>query len=241
LVSDLTQRETESYESILRAIAAGKHTRDDISSTAVIPSTSLSHYLTRLIDLGLIERRIPATVPIEKRQTSRLSRYYLRDSYLRFYYRFVDPNLHLIEQGLSNRLWTNMTEQFRSFVAATFEDLCRTWTLSQAQNGRLPFEPEMIGSHWSPEAQVDIVAINWKAKQILLGEAKWGEGKVGRQVIRELIEKTPKVVPNIKDDWVIHYVFFAREGFTESAREEAKKYRAILLTLMEMEPNLRMR
>ena len=147
LVSDLTQRETESYEAILRAIAAGKHARDDISSFAVIPSTSLSHYLTRLIDLGLIERRIPATVPIEKRQTSRLSRYHLRDSYLRFHFRFVDPNLHLIEQGLSSRLWSNMMEQFRAFEAATFEDLCRTWTLAQAQNGQLPFEPEMIGSH----------------------------------------------------------------------------------------------
>jgi AAA+ ATPase superfamily predicted ATPase len=239
LVSDLTQRETESYESILRAIAAGKHTRDDISSTAVIPSTSLSHYLIRLIDLGLIERRIPATVPIEKRQTSRHSRYHLRDSYLRFYYRFVDPNLHLIEQGLSNRLWANMTQQFRAFVAATFEDLCRTWTLAQAQNGRLPFEPEMIGSHWSPDAQVDVVAIDWQSKQILLGEAKWGEGKVGREVVRELIEKTPKVVPGSKEDWAVHYVLFAREGFTESAREEAKKFRARLLTLAEMEPDLR--
>jgi len=100
-----------------------------------------------------------------KRQTSHLSRYHLRDSYLRFYYRFVDPNLHLIEQGLSSRLWSNMTEHFRAFVAATFEDLCRTWTLAQAQNGRLPFEPEMIGSHWSPAAQIDVVAINWKAKE----------------------------------------------------------------------------
>ena len=85
------------------------------------------------------------------------------------------------------------------------------------------------------------MAINWKAKQILLGEAKWGEDKVEREVIRELIDKTPKVVPNVKEDWKIHYVFFAREGFTESAREEAKKYRALLLTLAEMEPNLRVR
>lgn len=53
-----------------------------------------------------------------------------------------------------------MTEQFRAFVAAAFEDLCRTWTLAQAQNGQLPFEPEVVGSHWAADAQVDVVAIN---------------------------------------------------------------------------------
>ena len=240
LVSDLTQRETETYDSILRAIAAGKHTRDDIAESAVVPSTSLSHYLPRLIDLGLIERRIPATVPIAKRQTTRLSRYFLRDSYLRFYYRFVDPNLHLVEQGLSRRLWSNMTEQFRAFVAAAFEDLCRTWTLAQAQNGNLPFEPEVVGSHWASDAQVDVVAVNWKSKKILLGEAKWGEGKVSREVIRELVEKTPKVAPDRGEGWQIHYAFFAREGFTDSALAEAKQYSALMLTLAEMEPDLRL-
>lgn len=84
------------------------NTRETISEAAIIPATNLSHYLPRLLDLGLVERRIPTTVPLEKRNFSRISRYFLRDQYLRFYYRFVDPNLHLIEQGLSQRLWALM-------------------------------------------------------------------------------------------------------------------------------------
>lgn len=32
-------------------------------------------------------------------------------SYLRFYYRFVDPNLHLIEQGLVNRVWASINDR----------------------------------------------------------------------------------------------------------------------------------
>jgi AAA+ ATPase superfamily predicted ATPase len=240
LVSDLTQRETETYEAVLRAIAAGQHTRDEIAGAAIIPATSLSHYLPRLLDLGLIERRVPATVPIPKRQTSRTSRYFLRDSYLRFYYRFVDPNLHLIEQGLSQRLWASLTDQFRAFVAATFEDLCRTWTLAQAQQGLLPFEPDIIGQHWAPDAQVDVVAVNWKAKKILLGEAKWGEGKVGREVVQALVNKTQRVVPDRGEGWEVFYAFFAREGFSEPARLEAAKYHSLLLTLADMEPGLRL-
>lgn len=239
LVSDLTQRETESYESILRAVAAGKHTRDQIAEAAVIPTTSLSHYLPRLLDLGLIERRIPATMPVPRRQTSRDSRYFLQDAYLRFYYRFVDPNLHLIEQGLSRRLWAGIEDQFRTFVADTFEGLCRTWVLAQAQQGQLPFEPEVVGSHWATDAQVDVVALNWKSKHILLGEAKWGEGQVGREVVRELVAKSPKVVPERGEGWQVDYAFFAREGFTEAARSEAKKVSGLMLTLAEMEPDVR--
>lgn len=240
LVSDLTQRETETYEAILRAIAAGHHARERIAEYAVVPSTSLSHYLPRLLELGLVERRISATVPLAKRPTTRASRYYLRDPYLRFHYRFVEPNLHLIEQGLSRRLWQNMDEQFRAFVADAFEGLCRTWVLAQAQRGQLPFEPEVVGSHWAPDAQVDVVAINWQERQILLGEAKWGEGQVGREVIRTLVEKAPKVTPEPGQGWQVHYVFFARQGFSEAARAEAQAIHARLLTWPEMEQALRL-
>ncbi|MBI3764496.1 MAG: ATP-binding protein [Chloroflexi bacterium] len=236
LVSDLTRRETGTYETILRAIVVGgKHTREAIGEAAVIPSTALSHYLSRLLDLQLVERRIPAIVPLDKRKTSKGSRYFLRDAYLRFYYRFVDPNLHLIEQGLSRRLWASMGDNFRAFVAETFEDLSRAWVLAQAQAGTLPFEPEVVGAHWAPDAQVDVVAIDWKSKRILLGEATWGEGKVGRDVIRELIDKTPKVVPQGGKGWQTQYAFFARERFTDAARDEAGKHGSLLTTLTEME------
>jgi hypothetical protein len=85
---------------------------------------------------------------------------------------------------------------------------------------------------------VDVVAINWEAKAILLGEAKWGEGLVGRGVIRELVEKAGRVVPDGGAGWRIDYAFFAREGFTDAAREEAAQLGAMLLTLEEMETEL---
>ncbi len=55
-----------------------------------------------------------------------------------------------------------MGASFRAFVAETFEGLCRTWTLAQARTGQLPFEPEIVGSYWASDAQVDIVAISWR-------------------------------------------------------------------------------
>jgi len=103
----------------------------------------------------------------------------------------------------------------------------------------LPFEPEVVGEHWGRDAQVDVVAINWRERQVLLGEAKWGNGKVGREVIRELVEKTPRVVPEGGTGWRVYYIFFAREGFTEAARREAQQHSSTLLALAEIEKRLK--
>ncbi len=144
-----------------------------------------------------------------------------------FYFRFIEPNLEL---GLTDVLWNRISEQFRAFVGMTaFEDLCREWTLAQARAGRLPFAPELVGSHWSPEAQVDVVAINWRDRAILLGERKWGTDAVGRNVIRELVGKMLKVAPD--ENWQVHYIFFARAGFTDAARAEAETAQAALVDL----------
>ena len=243
LISDLTRRESTSFEAILRALAAGNHTREDIAAASAMPSPSLRHYLPRLIELNLVERRIPATVPLEQRRTSKLSRYYLSDPYLRFYYRFIDPNLHLIEQGLVARLWHTMEGHFRAFVALTFEELCRTWTLAQAKANRLPFAPDVVGSHWATDVQVDVVAIAWREKCILLGECKWGMEDIGRSVVRELVEeKTPRVLAALSDGgegWAVHHVFFARTGFTQAARAEAARHSAILVDLATLDRDLR--
>ena len=239
LISDLTQRESISYEAIIKAIVGGNHTRGDIATHAAIPSTNLSHYLPRLIELHLIERRLPATTPLSKLKTAKTARYYLSDHFLRFYYRFVDPNLHLIERGLANRLWQMMSEQLRAFVAYAFEDICREWIISQAQDqGELPLVPDNVGSHWSKHVQVDVVAINWRDRQLLLGECKWGDHSVGKNVLSELIdEKSPKVLKDMNvnaEEWDVHYMLFARHSFTTTVQTLAAETQTRLITLADM-------
>jgi AAA+ ATPase superfamily predicted ATPase len=242
LISDLTQRETVSYEAILKAIADGRHSREGIASFSAISTSSLSHYLPRLLELGLVERRIPATTPLAKLKTSKQASYYLNDAFLRFYYRFVDPNLHLIERGLTHRLWQSMEDGFRAFVAGTFEQICRDWTLEQAQRGGLPFAPDNVGTHWSRDVQVDVAAIAWREKQILLGECKWGDHPVDRSVVTELVDrKTPRVLHSLPDKgegWTVHYALFGRSEFTGAARTMAADIGARLLNLQQIERDL---
>jgi AAA+ ATPase superfamily predicted ATPase len=238
LVGDVIRRETQTYEGVMKAIAAGRRTPQEMGAMLNLTSSYLSPYLRQLEALHLIERRLPATIPPERRRASRNSRYHLADPYLRFYFRFIQPNLGLVEQELTGVLWQRIAEQFRAFVGLTaFEDLCREWTLVQARAGQLPFPPEIVGSHWSRDAQVDVVALNWRERAILVGECKWGTRPMARSVVRELVEKAPRVVPG--EDWRVHYVLFARAGFTAAARAEAEAVGAALVDLERLDADLR--
>ena len=131
------------------------------------------------------------------------------------------------------------------------EELSRRWVNKQGRAGQLSFEPEEVGSHWSHGMQdfgelrraIDVVAVNWRQRAILLGECKWGEERVGRAPLRELIEtKTPKVLTALPDTgtgWTVHYAFFARAGFTEAAQAEAEGHPVTLVDLERLDTDLR--
>jgi len=231
-------REPRNYIAVLRAIGQGQHTLEEITLGAGFQTKQhASTYLSRLQDLHLVRRETPATIP-EGKQTTQ-GRYYLGDAYLRFYFRFIAPHERLLEQKLVPRLWEIIRDQLRAFIGGTtFEELCREWVLQQAVQGTLPFLPDRVGSHWARDAQVDVVAIRWDQQQILLGEAKWGTGAVGRQVLTELIAKTPQVVPDRGAGWTVHYALFAREGFTDAARAEAERHGAWLVDLERLDRDL---
>ena len=88
--------------------------------------------------------------------------------------------------------------------------------------------------------QVDVVAVHWAERSILLGECKWGVDAVGRSTVRELVEaKTPKVLNELPDHgvgWTVHYALFARAGFTDAAAAEARQHGALLVDLETLVP-----
>lgn len=232
-------REVNNYLAVIRAIGEGAHTLDDITLQAGLAKNHTSTYLARLQELTFVQRQTPVTLPKNKRTTQ--GRYVLDDAFLRFYFRFLAPNRILLEQGLSNRLWELISEGLRSFIGQTaFEEICRTWTLEQAITGHLPFIPDLVGRHWSGDVEIDVVAINWRQHQILLGECKWGVDAVGRDVIESLVDvRAPRVLAKLAGEgWQTHFVFFARSGFTEAARAYAATVGARLLDLPTIDADL---
>ena len=235
-------RDPNVYLAVIKAIGQGAHTLNDISNASLIDKAHLSAYLARLQELYLIERRLPATIPISGLNKSRLGRYHLSDPYFRFYFRFLAP-FHDTLTFDPERVLAQVKEGLRAFVGQTaFEEIAREWVMRQGRAGQFPFEPETVGSHWNAAAQVDVVAIHWREKQILLGECKWGQDGIDRQIARELIEqKTPKVLAALPDGgegWKVHYALFARGEITTAARAEIQKLGGMIVDLERLDRDL---
>ncbi|MBN1887816.1 MAG: ATP-binding protein [Thermoflexales bacterium] len=238
-------REPATHLAILKAIGAGNHTSAEIGNAALVGKAHLSAYLARLRELRLVERRLPVTVPPAQRRRARSGRYHLSDPYFRFYFHFIAPHHEEIAYRPEHVL-PHIREGLRAFVGMTaFEDLSRQWIVEQGRAGNLPFKLEdlqSVGSHWSRGVQVDVVAINWAERAILLGECKWGTDAVARDIVRELIEsKTPKVLKQLPAEgkgWQVHYAFFARAGFTDAARVQAQAAGALLVDLETLDLDL---
>jgi len=235
-------REPQSFLTVLKAIGLGNHTLSEISNHTLIASSHLSAYLSRLQELKLVERRLPATIPPARRRLARQGRYHLQDPFFRFYFRFIAPLYDYLPFDVDS-IEKKVKQELRAFVGQTaFEDLARLWVGQQGRAGKLPFQPDSVGSHWSRRVQVDVVAVKWSTRQILLGECKWGEQPVSRQTVRELIErKTPHLKRDLSDgteQWQVYYAFFARSGFTDAARAEAEQLGAILVDLETLDSDL---
>jgi AAA+ ATPase superfamily predicted ATPase len=119
----------------------------------------------------------------------------------------------------------------------TFEELSREWVNITAEMGESAFLPERTGSFWSKETQVDVLAINWRTKDILLAECKWWQKAVGRGVIQSLVDKTEKVLPG-QHSWKVHYALFARKNFTPAAEALAQKQGVRLVTLEQIDADM---
>jgi hypothetical protein len=235
-------RDPNVYLAVIKAIGQGAHTLNDISNASMIGKAHLSAYLARLQELYLIERRLPATIPLSEVRKSRLGRYHLSDPYFRFYFRFLAP-FHDTLTFDPDRVLAQVREGLRAFVGQTaFEEISREWVIRQGKAGRLPFEPEVVGSHWNASVQVDVVAVNWHERQILLGECKWGLDGIDRQIVRELIEKkTPKILAALPDggtSWHVHYAIFARVGITPAAIVEMQKFGGLMVDLGVLDRDL---
>lgn len=119
--------ENKYYRDIVEILAKYKFlTRNDIAKKLAIESGgTLTALLLDLELCGFIEKYTPFNLGEE----SKLARYCIADNYLRFYFKFIKPNLKKIESGLYNQdpvHHLNMTV-YHQWLGYAFERMCRKY------------------------------------------------------------------------------------------------------------------
>jgi AAA+ ATPase superfamily predicted ATPase len=226
-------REPRNYFSLLRAIAQGNTRLNEIAQASGVGSApTVSRYLDILQQMRLITRRIPATEA--QPEKSKRGLYQIDDHFLRFWFRYVHPNQGSLDLGLADSILAQRVRpDLDHFAAASFEEAAREFVAARARDGKWSFLPERIGSWWSRDSELDVLAINLAGKTALVGECKWSINPVGTNILEDLKNRTRTMAQENAIEY-IQYVLFSRKGFTEALKEQAAREEIGLFTVEDM-------
>lgn len=209
------------YFSILQSIATGNTKISSISSQLDIPSNGLTPYISKLIELDILEKEIPVTEDIKN---SKKALYKIKDNYLNFWFNYVYPYQSYLEIGNLTYPLEKIKSTFDLWVSKVYENLLRE---SLMWNNKIPFLIRNLGRWWDKNEEIDIVALG--ENEILFGECKWSNKHVGLSVLYKLKEKA-KVVKWKNDSRKEYYILFSKSGFSEELIEASQKDSSIILS-----------
>lgn len=212
LRSEFTEPRT--YETVLRAIANGYVTPGEIAMQAGLAGANrVTPYLDRLMDLDLVERRVPP--PEVGQPRSRTSQYVIADPYLRFYFALVDPWRSAIQQGQGAAVLTEIWgEEFDRFVSRTFEDVARQHLVRLAGTGAVgPFTT--VGFWWFSGGDIDAAAMSG-SRLAAAGSAKWTRELVKPGDVAGLRRDAGIVAPGDRP----RLFLYSRSGFDRNVAAE---------------------
>jgi AAA+ ATPase superfamily predicted ATPase len=122
IFNDLFSHRSEIYLKIVHALVSGMKTLTEIrEATDYVASGTLSSYLQALCISGFIHANY--TWNFKTGSVGRQSLYRLSDNYLRFYIKYIEPNLHKISSGSYADLSLSALPGFSAMMGFQFENL----------------------------------------------------------------------------------------------------------------------
>lgn len=212
-------REPAVYNAIISVIATGSTKLSEIAGKVGEETSACSAYLKNLISLGIIRKEMPVT-----EKNSRRTIYAIADNMFRFWYRFIPTNMSLIQNGLIEPAYKNISEHLSEYMGAVFEEICKQYLWKLNRQGEAAFTFTELGRWWGSdpnkkcEAEIDLLANDGNGSAIFC-ECKWTNEKVDVAVLDKLIERSNLF--HYKD---VHYCLFAKEGFTKGCIEKCQTY-----------------
>ena len=181
-------KDVTTYKGILEAIAFGNTKINEIKSYTKLKATDITPYLKNLILTDFVER----ITPIFEKPNSRKARYYIKDNFLKFWFRFIYPNLSIIEEGIFKV--SKIKKEYNQYLGFVFEGVVKDFLIS-AHKKILDFEITNIGGYWGKrqdlpqgknEFEIDLIAAGENTKKIAFFEIKWREFKKEKDLVEIL-------------------------------------------------------
>lgn len=227
-------REPNIYNAIINAIALGASKLTEISTKISETTSSTATYIKNLINLGILIKENPYGD-----ESSKKAIYLISDNMFRFWYRFVLPNVSLINLGAIDIVYESIKNDLSLYMGQIFEDICIQYLYEELLLGNTPLIFKSLGRWWGndkfykKEAEIDIMGES-DSKNALFAECKWTNGNVSMDTLNLLIHRSELF--NYKNKYL--YIF-SKTGFDEECILKAKESNNIkLITYKDIMKNV---
>ncbi len=217
IFSDLFSKRSETYKKIVQRLAEGSAYLDDICKALnVEKSGTVSDYLDDLVMTGYVSRDYTWNLITGK--PTKLSQYRLKDNYLRFYLKVIEPNRHKIlnDELILPMAWDIiMGLQFENLVLNNRRNIKEFLQLSSEH---IIFDNPYFQTKTKNRegCQIDYM-IETKFQTLHLCEVKFSREKIGIDVIYQVQEKIKRL--QFSKNFSIWPVLIHVNGVTESVRD----------------------
>ena len=212
---------------IIEQVASGENSLNNIASKVHEKDTTVLYSLEKLIEVGLVEKKNCITEEKNKKKTQ----YVLKDHMFKFWYQFLPKAISVIEMGGGKAYYEKVVKpQIHSFMGGVFEEMCRYYTLEQGIKGAFGSFITQTGTWWGVEqmtdaegkkymqtADIDVVGISFIDKTAVIGECKFKNEKIDKEIYDTLVRRAKLLSGNYQ---VTGFLLFSLSGFTKWFDEE---------------------
>lgn len=230
IFTDIFGKRSQIYEQIVGRLVDGACDQATIAKAiGKVLTGDISRYLDDLIEAGFISRDY--TWLLQNGKISKLSTYRLKDNYIRFYLKYVQPNLAKIEKNIFKSQSITSLPAWNSIMGLQFESLVLHNTdkikqLLGLTNDVIVFDNPFFQRKTLRQAgcQIDYM-IQAKHNTVYIVEIKFSHSLVDPQVILEVQEKINRV--KLSRHMSYRSVLIHVNGVAESVKDSGFFYKII--------------
>lgn len=198
IFSDIFGSRSDIYKNIINQLSMGSATQQEILKNCGRNKTGdFSEYLNDLEIAGFIARDF--TWNLKSGDLSKLSRYRLKDNYVRFYLKYIEPNKNKIRKGMFLNTSITALPGWDSIISLQFQNMVLNNDAAIiALLGVLPEEIIFSNPYFQRKTmaqagcQIDLL-IQTKYNCVYVCEIKFSKSALGVSVIEEVRQKIERI------------------------------------------------
>lgn len=209
-------REHSVYNTILVNLAAGNNKLNDLHRITGFSRAKISVYMNNLIEHNLIEKL--DSIDSLGKDNALKGIYSIKDGFLSFFYRFIFPNISILETTDEELFYKKYIGPYISEIGeAAYKKVCLEYLLILNKMGKLPIKVKSSGKWFGKVGNIDIVLTDENGRNII-GYCEFSKECMSYEDYEWLCFCVKQA--KISDD--IYYLF-SKKSFDERIIKEAEK------------------